>query len=42
VALGAVGAEPGGLGVVEGGEIPYFPEAAAKFPGSGSKKEGEF
>src|SRR5713101_8647690 len=34
VALGAVGAEPGGLGVVEGGEIPY--------PGSGSKKEGEF
>src|SRR5262249_32941890 len=30
VALGAVGAEPGGLGVVEGGEIPYLPEAAAK------------
>ena len=30
VALGAVGAEPGGLGVVEGGEIPYLPEAAEK------------
>src|SRR5208282_5015855 len=30
VALGAVGAEPGGLGVVEGAEIPYLPEAAAK------------
>jgi hypothetical protein len=30
VALGAVGAEPGGLGVVEGGDIPYLPEAAAK------------
>jgi hypothetical protein len=30
VALGAVGAEPGGLGVVEGGEIPYLPETAAK------------
>jgi hypothetical protein len=27
VALGAVGAVPGGLGVVEGGEIPYKPEA---------------
>jgi hypothetical protein len=30
VALGAVGAEPGGHGVVEGGEIPYVPQAAAK------------
>src|ERR1700675_3721536 len=30
VALGAVGAEPGGLGVVEGGEIPYLPAAQAK------------
>ena len=30
VALGAAGAEPAGLGVVEGGEIPYLPEAAAK------------
>jgi len=30
VALGAVGAVPAGLGVVEGGEIPYKPEAAAK------------
>ena len=30
VALGAVGAVPAGLGVVEGGEIPYLPEAAAK------------
>lgn len=27
--LGAVGAEPGGIGVVEGGEIPYLPAAAA-------------
>jgi len=27
LALGAVGAVPGGLGVVEGGEIPYKPEA---------------
>lgn len=27
IALGAVGAVPGGLGVVEGGEIPYTPEA---------------
>ena len=26
VALGAVGAAPAGLGVVEGGEIPYLPE----------------
>ena len=25
VALGAVGAEPGGLGVVDGGELPYLP-----------------
>jgi len=28
--LGAVGAIPGGQGVVEGGEIPYRPEALAK------------
>ena len=28
--LGAVGAAPGGLGVVEGGKIPYQPWAAAK------------
>jgi hypothetical protein len=28
--LGAVGAVPGGLGVVEGGAIPYKPEALAK------------
>jgi hypothetical protein len=28
--LGAAGAMPPGLGVVEGGEIPYLPEAAAK------------
>lgn len=28
--LGAVGAVPPGLGVVEGGEIPYLPAAAAK------------
>jgi hypothetical protein len=30
VAFGAVGAVPGGLGVVEGGEIPYQPAALAK------------
>jgi hypothetical protein len=30
LALGAVGAVPPGLGVVEGDEIPYKPEAAAK------------
>ncbi len=30
LALGAVGAVPGGLGVVEGGAIPYKPEALAK------------
>jgi hypothetical protein len=30
VALGAVGAEPGGPGVVEGGEIPYLPAAKEK------------
>ncbi len=30
VALGAVDATPAGVGVVEGGEIPYLPEAAAK------------
>ena len=28
--LGAVGSVPGGLGVVEGGSIPYRPEALAK------------
>src|SRR6202035_1923456 len=27
VALGAQGAEPGGVGVVDGGEIPYLPAA---------------
>jgi hypothetical protein len=30
VAMGAAGAVPAGLGVVEGGEIPYLPAAAAK------------
>jgi hypothetical protein len=30
VVLGAVGAVPAGLSVVEGGEIPYLPAAAAK------------
>ena len=30
VTLGAVGAVPAGLGVVEGDEIPYLPAAAAK------------
>jgi hypothetical protein len=30
LALGAVGAVPAGLGVVEGGEIPYTPEGRAK------------
>lgn len=30
VALGAVGSVPGGLGVVEGGQIPYKPEALEK------------
>src|ERR1700676_4338024 len=30
VAMGARGAIPAGLGVVEGGEIPYRPEAAMK------------
>jgi len=28
--LGAAGAVPGGVGVVEGGDIPYLPEALAK------------
>ena len=28
--MGAWGAQPGGLGIVEGGEIPYKPEALAK------------
>src|SRR5438128_1654989 len=30
IAMGALGAAPGGLGVVEGGEIPYQPQAVAK------------
>jgi hypothetical protein len=30
VASGTLGAEPGGVGVVEGGSIPYKPEALAK------------
>jgi hypothetical protein len=30
VALGAAGAEPPGIGVVEGGQIPYLPAAAQK------------
>src|SRR5229473_4396991 len=30
VALGAVGAEPGGQSVVEGGTIPYLPAAEAQ------------
>ena len=30
VELAALGAIPGGLGIVEGGEIPYRPEARAK------------
>jgi len=30
LALGAVGGVPGGLGVVEGNEIPYLPAAAAR------------
>ena len=30
VSLGALGAAPAGLGVVEGGEIPYLPWAAEK------------
>jgi len=30
LALGAVGAVPGGMGIVEGGKIPYKPEALAK------------
>lgn len=30
VAMGAEGAEPAGIGVVEGGEIPYLPAALAK------------
>jgi hypothetical protein len=30
LALGAIGAVPGGLGVVEGDEIPYLPAALAK------------
>ena len=30
VELAALGSVPGGLGIVEGGEIPYTPEARAK------------
>src|SRR5436305_6025606 len=30
VAMGALGAAPGGLGVVEGDEIPYLPAALAQ------------
>jgi hypothetical protein len=30
IGLGAIGAVPAGLGVVEGNEIPYLPEAAAQ------------
>ena len=30
LALGAVGSVPPGMGVVEGGPIPYKPEALAK------------
>jgi hypothetical protein len=30
LSLGAQGGEPGGVGVVEGGEIPYLPEALAQ------------
>src|ERR1039457_3581459 len=30
VALGATGAEPPGIGVVEGGQIPYLPGNAAQ------------
>jgi len=30
LALGAVGSVPGGMGIVEGGKIPYTPEALAK------------
>ena len=30
LALGAVGSVPGGMGIVEGGKIPYKPEAAKK------------
>ena len=30
VAMGAQGAQPGGIGVVEGGEIPYLPAALAQ------------
>jgi hypothetical protein len=30
VALGAIGAAPAGIGVVEGGEVPYLPAAVAK------------
>jgi hypothetical protein len=35
VAFGAVGSVPGGLGVVEGDEIPYQPSAAAKKKSNG-------
>jgi len=37
LALGAVGAVPGGMGVVEGGELPY----PARSPGATKRKPGE-
>src|SRR5262245_51762012 len=36
-ALGAVGAVPPGIGVVEGNEIPYKPEALAKKKANGER-----
>ena len=43
--LGAVGAVPGGMGVVKGGEIPYKPEAREKQEGerrrTGSQRDPE-
>ena len=46
VTLGAIGAVPAGLGVVEGNEIPYLPAAAAnrcaihRWPGAGRQWGG--
>lgn len=37
VQLGSVGAQPPGLGVVEGDEIPYLPAAAAKKKANGQR-----
>ena len=37
VAMGALAAIPAGLGIVEGGEIPYTPEAAKKARENGAK-----